>query len=242
ALLFASHRWEDGKEPFNYSKQAKDILHEVVHKGEDGGEGDPMWDSDNKLIKFTPEADFSDPSYHLPHFYELFARWGNPEDKKFWLEAAEASREYLQKACHPETGLTAEYAHYDGSPNNVRGHGYFYSDAYRVAMNIGLDYEWFRADKWQKKEAEKLQLFFHNKEEYTKYTIEGEEIGEIDYLHYVGLTATNAVTALANDGSAAEDLVERFWNTPLRRDEKRYYDNCLYFFSLLALSGNYQIW
>ncbi|MFW5686950.1 MAG: glycosyl hydrolase family 8, partial [Halanaerobium sp.] len=67
ALLFASNRWGDGEKPLNYSEQAKEILHEVVHKGENGP-GDPMWNPDNHLIKFIPEVEFSDPSYHLPHF------------------------------------------------------------------------------------------------------------------------------------------------------------------------------
>jgi oligosaccharide reducing-end xylanase len=36
--------------------------------------------------------------------------------------------------------------------------------------------------------------------------------------------------------------VELLWNTPVRTGVRRYYDNCLYFFSILALSGNYKIW
>ncbi|HWK22174.1 MAG TPA: xylanase, partial [Ureibacillus sp.] len=40
----------------------------------------------------------------------------------------------------------------------------------------------------------------------------------------------------------ARKCVELFWNTPVRTGNRRYYDNCLYFFSLLALSGNFKIW
>lgn len=244
ALLFASRRWGDGEEPFDYSQQAKKILHEMIHKGEDGESGDPMLEPENKLIKFIPEADFSDPSYHLPHFYELFSRWGNEEDSKFWEEAAEASRDYLKKACHPKTGLAPEYAYYDGTPEKEHGHQDFYSDAYRVAMNIGLDYEWFGGNEWEAEIAEKIQSFFVDKEreDFSKYTISGEELPRPDYVHDVGLIATNAMAALAVDGQVAEKSVRRFWKTPLRRDERRYYDNCLYFFSLLGLSGNYRIW
>lgn len=68
ALFFASRRWGDGEGIFNYSREAKAILHECVHKGEPGHPGDPMWEPSNKLIKFVPGLDFSDPSYHLPHF------------------------------------------------------------------------------------------------------------------------------------------------------------------------------
>ncbi len=244
ALLFASNRWGDREEPFNYSEQAKDILYEVIHKGEEGNPGYPMWNRENKLIKFIPEVEFSDPSYHVPHFYELFSRWGNPEDREFWAEAAKASREYLHKACHPVTGLAPEYAHYDGTPETSRGHGDFFSDSYRVALNIGLDYEWFRADEGQKDIANRIQNFFINidREDFTKYTIDGKPLEKPEYVHDVGLIATNAAASLAADGPAAKASVERFWNTPLRTDERRYYDNCLYFFALLALSGRYRIY
>lgn len=243
ALLFASHRWGDGKiEPFNYSKQAKDLLRTVIHKGENG-DGYPMWNPDNKLIKFIPNCEYSDPSYHLPHFYELFSLWSYPEDQEFWKEAAAASREYLKIACHPETGLAPEYAHYDGTPNDERGFGHFFSDSYRVAANIGLDYEWFRRDEWEVENANKIQAFFADKdpEDYRRYTVEGEPFEEKS-LHPVGLIATNAMASLAADGPYAKSTVEQFWNTPVRTGERRYYDNCLYLFAMLALSGNFKIW
>lgn len=242
ALFFASHRWGDREAPFNYGTLARDLLRTCLHKGEDGI-GDPMWDPRNKLIKFIPNCEFSDPSYHLPHFYELFALWAYPEDRPFWKEAASASREYLKSACHPETGLAPEYAYYDGTPNNERGFGHFFSDSYRVAANLGLDWEWFAADPWERGAAERIQAFFTDKrpEDYRRYTIEGKPFEEKS-LHPVGLLATNAMASLAAEGEHARVSVELFWNTPLRTGDRRYYDNCLYFFSLLALSGNYRIW
>jgi oligosaccharide reducing-end xylanase len=73
ALFFAANRWGEGEAPFNYAAQARDILRHCVHQHELVKDGDPMWDPKNHLIKFVPESPFSDPSYHLPHFYELFA-------------------------------------------------------------------------------------------------------------------------------------------------------------------------
>ena len=69
ALFFASHRWGDGEGIFNYSREAKNILRECIHKGEEGWPGEPMWNRENKLIKFITSVEFTDPSYHLPHFY-----------------------------------------------------------------------------------------------------------------------------------------------------------------------------
>lgn len=125
ALFFASNRWGDGDYPFNYNQQARDILHSCLHKGENN-DGYPMWNPDNKLIKFVPSVEFSDPSYHLPHFYELFALWSNEEDRPFWKGAAIESRKYIAKSAHPITGLAPEYAFYDGQPNHVRGFGHFF--------------------------------------------------------------------------------------------------------------------
>ena len=211
SLFFASNRWGDGEGIFCYSKEARAILHECIHKGEDGKGGDPMWEPSNKLIKFIPNCDFSDPSYHLPHFYELFALWGNEEDRVFWREAASASRNYLRSACHPVTGLAAEYADYDGSPHNSHyeefggRHDWFYSDSYRVAANIGLDYEWFGADEWERECAHRIQSFFSehvNLEDYKIYEIDGTALEE-KALHPEAIIATNAQASLASEGEYA---------------------------------------
>ena len=207
-----------------------------------------MWDPENHLIKFITECDFTDPSYHLPHFYTLFSLWADEEDRPFWAAAARASRAFLHKVCHPVTGLCAEYSLYDGTPHNRsdrdQRHDLYYSDAYRTIANMALDYAWFRADPWQAENAERLQKFFCD-------TLHGRTNGiwEIDgtplpgeALHPVAITATNAKASLAAGGPNAEACVHRFWNTPLREGPRRYYDNCLYFFALLALSGQYRIW
>jgi oligosaccharide reducing-end xylanase len=252
ALFFASHRWGDGEGIFQYSNEAKNLLHTCLHKGETDI-GRPMWDPNNYLIRFITECDFTDPSYHLPHFYELFALWAKEEDRPFWKKAAAASREYLTKACHPVTGLSAEYSTYEGQPysgdQEIFGrHDWYYSDAYRTIANIALDYEWFAKDTehgtWCKETAEKLQFFFSKTVgERTRavYTIDGTILEE-EALHPVAITAVNAQASLALHGEYARKCVEEFWNTPLRTGDRRYYDNCLYMFAMLALSGQYRIW
>ncbi len=243
ALFFASSRWGDGSSPFDYSTQAKNLLKTCVHRGEDGV-GVPMWNPDNYQIKFVPDLDFTDPSYHLPHFYDIFAERAYPEDREFWKKAASASREFLPKACHPETGLAPEYANYDGSPNFFNGHGDFYSDSYRVAANIGLEAVWSGPRPDLTAIADRIQSFFDGKDsaDYRSYRIDGTPL-DLACLHPVGLIATNAAASLAaSPGPVRDRAIALFWNTPPRTGERRYYDNCLYFFSLLALSGRYRVY
>ncbi len=261
ALFFASHRWGDGEGIFDYSKQACEILKACIHKGENGRPGAAMWNHENKQILFVPGSDYTDPSYHLPHFYELFAKWANEEDREFFAEAAKCSREYLAKACHPVSGMNPEYGEFDGSPMSRplkwtdRRFDRFYSDAYRTAANIGLDYEWNHKDAGQRVAAERLQycLGVTNKENpYRVYEVDGTPIDE-PALHPIGILATTAQASLAVEGPIALDSadsakalaaqwVEKLWQEPMREGDRRYYDNCLYMFAFLALSGNYRIW
>ena len=248
ALFFAAHRWGCGEGVLDYAGWARRILHACVHKGEVPGSGQPMWDPDNHLIKFVPNCDFTDPSYHLPHFYDLFALWADEADRPFWREAAAASRAYLRAACHPVTGLCAEYAEYDGRPhrgNHPDRHDWFYSDAYRTLANLALDACWFGdEDGWARDTAGRIQRFFEKEEGgHTNgiYLIDGTRV-EGSALHPVGLLATLAQGSLAADDALSDEWVRRFWATPLRTGPRRYYDNCLYLFALLALSGRYRVW
>ncbi|MBR1863370.1 MAG: xylanase [Ruminococcus sp.] len=261
ALFFASHRWGDGEGIFCYSREAKEILRACLHKGENGRDGQPMWNRDNKQILFVPGVDFTDPSYHLPHFYELFAQWAYEEDREFFAGAAAASREYLAKACHPESGMSPEYAEFDGSPMSrdlpwsSDRHDWFYSDAYRTAANIGLDYLWWGKDVGQRDAVKKLQycLGVTNKDDpYTIYEVDGTKL-EMRALHPVAILAATAQGSLAVDGPLSADSsdpekvlaamwADRLWHEPMRTGDRRYYDNCLYMFAFLALSGKYRIY
>ena len=258
ALFFASHRWGDGEGIYCYSEQARKILRACIHKGENGRPGYPMWNHENRQILFVPGSDFTDPSYHLPHFYELFALWADEEDRPFFKEAAKVSREYLAKACHPKTGMSAEYAEFDGQPMSrplpwtTDRHDWFFSDAYRTVANIGLDYEWFGIDEGQYEAPEKLLRFLDarwDEDPFEIYEVDGTSLHK-PALHPVGLQVTTTQGILSVLGRTKEEQsiriakkwLEEFFRMPLRKGDRRYYDNCLYFFAFLALSGNYRIW
>lgn len=256
ALFFASHRWGDGEGIYNYSHWARTILRDCIHRNGEGEKpGSTMWELDNYLIKFVPDCKFTDASYHLPHFYELFALWANEEDRDFWKKAAFSSREYLHKACHHATGLCTDYGQYSGEPiehlpwNNM--HDKYYSDSYRTAMNISLDSEWYGVDSWQGENNAKIQRFFKEAGDKWDYVpCQDGWILEEKVMHPVAIIASNAAASLAvlngnpNEKAREEamECVKKFWDTPLRDGKRRYYDNCLYLFAMLMLSGKYRIW
>ncbi|MCR5565252.1 MAG: xylanase [Clostridiales bacterium] len=244
ALFMASARWGDGEGSFNYSARAREILRHAVHQHEIVTGGEPMWEPENKYIRFVPGMKISDPSYHLPHFYELFALKADEEDRPFWKQAAEASRKYIEISAHPETGLSPEYADYDGKTVLLfRKPWVYYSDAYRVAENIALDHIWFGPEPALDAVETRIQDFFDGQdmEDLRAYELDGTPQNE-PAMHPTAIKAVLGTASVGSCSKARTRFLKQFAEMPLRRGVRRYYDNCLYFFCLLMLTGNYRIY
>ena len=244
ALFMADARWGSREGMYNYAEQARTILRHCVHQHEMVPGGQPMWEPENHYIRFVPDTLYTDPSYHLPHFYTLFADLADPCDHDFWLKAARASREFIVLSAHPKTGMSAEYTEYDGTPRLMFGKYYaYYSDAYRVALNIALDTLWFGRHEGMAQVVTRLQDFFAPiaQADFMAYQLDGTATEE-PAMHPVAMTAVFAAASIASDSPHADEWLLRFWNEPLRKGKRRYYDNCLYFFALLMLGGQYKPW
>ncbi len=245
ALFFAAHRWGNGEGIFNYEQEAQSLLRLMLHYNE-GGDGavTPMFDRQEKQIVFTPHlpgSKFTDPSYHLPAFYELWARWAaDPADRAFLAEAAEVSRKHFRAAAHPITGLMPDYSNFDGTPHPRWGHEHFLFDAFRTIGNVALDWSWFGKDPWQVEQSNRVLAFLaaQGPELPNNYTLDGKALTKA---YSPGLPAMAAVGALAADNDAAKLFVQRLWDMPIPAGEKRYYDGLLYFLALLQTGGRYQI-
>lgn len=256
ALYFASGRWGNGAGIYNYKAWADKILTTIRHHPTKTGPTKSgiqtvgsMVNEQRKMILFVPQGagrNFSDPSYHLPAFYELWALWGPEKDRAFWAAAADTSRNYFQKATHPQTGLSADYADFDGKPVKVtfnpNAHHFAY-DSWRTAMNWSVDYAWWQKDPREQILSNRLQSFFAT-EGITKYgqiyTVDGKRLGNS---HNTGLVATNATASLAATHPLAKEFVQALWQeaTPDQLGE-RYYDGLLYLMSLLHCSGQFRIY
>ncbi len=246
ALIFASKRWGDGKGVLEYSREARELLDFMAHRGEarDAKEAGyvSLFDPEAKQIVFSPagaEAKFTNPSYHLPAFYEVWACF-DTKNATFWREVAATSRAYLAKATHPKTGLAPEYAEFDGRPSKLPEKGDFRYDAWRVAANIMMDHYLFRKDPWQTTYATNLASFFASQGEYgNEYTLDGKKL---EIIHSPGLVATNATLAFALPAGKGKPFLQELWDLDVPVGTERYYDGVLYLLSYLHVSGKFQLW
>jgi oligosaccharide reducing-end xylanase len=262
ALYFAANRWGSGQGIYNYKQQADELLSNMVHRADITGKiamlrrgtnftrivsCGPLVNAEHKMILFSPSTErpqFTDPSYHLPAFYELWARWGPPQDKQFWLDAAQASRDFFTRAANPVTGLAPDYANFDGSPvtngwnRSAANFGY---DAFRTAGNWSVDWSWWAKDPRENFLSDKLQAFFESQgTNYgCQFTLDGKVL---DNRHAQGLVAVNADASLAATNPRARKFVEELWNTPTPDGLERYYEGLLYMMALLHCSGEFRIW
>ena len=261
ALLFAANRWPGGQGIYDYRAQALRLLHAMVHRETITAQTPrgphtvgPEMKQDPPMILFVPDAmphPFTDPSYHLPAFYELWARWGPPEDRDFWEHAAEASRAFFPKVTNPETGLAPDFANFDGSAiqGPFKQASQFRYDAWRTASNWSVDWSWWRKAPAEQALSDRIQKFFASQGIDTygpTYTLDGKPLGTIPGRtkegHPEGLVGTNAVAGLAaTDRARAKQFTEALWNTPIPSGQSRYYDGMLYLMSLMHAGGEFRI-
>ena len=258
SLIFASNRWGNST-GINYLAEAQNILDCSMQKI--GMERvAPLINLEHQLITFTPDpfgGRFTDPSYHVPAFYEVWARWAEDGRSEFWRACARKSREYLHKSIHPVTGLNPDYNNYDGTllgSKRVIGDAFRF-DSWRVPMNIALDYSWACADrKWQQEYGNKIQNFFYSQgidSFVDQYNVDGTTVTELlgaggykKLRHSLGLVATAAVSLVCTHDKSRE-FVDRLWNVKhVPYDDgyfDAYYDGLLRLFAFMHLSGNYRI-
>jgi oligosaccharide reducing-end xylanase len=255
ALYFAAGRWGNGSGIYDYRAEADRLLDHMKNrkiidgKTNRGAEtGGPEFHPEHKMVRFTPNLrrpDHTDPSYHLPAFYELWARWGPAADRPFWAAAAKVSRDYFQKVTHPVTALAPNYANYDGTP--VAGSGgqnaNFGPDAWRTAANWSVDWSWWAADPRERELSDKIQAFFESKGIDTygnRFTLDGNPLGGS---HSTALVATNAIAGLAaTDRARAARFVDALWQAGIPSGRYRYYDGMWYLMGLLHCGGEFRIW
>lgn len=278
ALIFASNRWGNDT-GINYKAEAQHILNCIMPRDfkeerqmrQFPGMPQPsgkifLIDPETQLITFTPDGfgqRFTDPSYHIPAFYEVWAKWADDGRSDYWLACAAKSREYLHKAINEQTGLNPDMSQYDGSlmegfGGRRNGGANFRYDSWRVPMNIALDYEWSCADsEWQRQYGEKIQNFFYSQgiNDYVdQYRVDGTLPEDNEILpaggfrklrHSIGLVSTLAAASVMCSHDKSKEFVDALWNAKHEPFDDgyfdAYYDGLLRLFAFMHLSGNYRV-
>lgn len=206
----------------------------------------PMLEEEHTMVRFVPNvgAGFTDASYHLPAFYELFARWGPLEDRAYWAKAADVSRALFVKVTGPETGLSPDRNNFDMSPivSRTGEPTPFSYDSWRTASNWSVDFSWWHKDPNESVLSNRIQGFLIGQGISTfvdRYTLEGRPLST---RHSTGMLAATTVGSLAaTDGPNAKAFVEELWRTPIPVGDQRYFDGMLYLMSMLHCSGQFRI-
>ncbi len=264
ALIFASNLWGDDT-GIDYKGEARRILDCSMAKDGTGGQR-PLLHSEHRLITFTPDdmgSRFTDPSYHIPAFYEVWARWAGDGRSEYWMDAARKAREFLHRAIDEKTGLNPDLCLYDGSLMqdgwmSRGGSNNFRYDSWRVPMNIALDYEWSCADKeWQRQYGERIQNFLYSQGIDTfadQYRVDGSQPAENEIIqaggfrklrHSIGLVATSAAASVMCGHEKRKEFIKALWDAKHVPFEDgyfdAYYDGLLRLFAFMHLSGHYRI-
>ncbi len=246
ALYLADRRWGSNG-AINYEQDADTLASAMLHN-EPGADGRfPLFHETENMVVFVPYGtsnEFSDPSYHLPAFYEIFAQDGPAVDAARWLEIAEISRQYFVDSAHPQTGLHPDYANFDGSPSQgfeASNHDTFRFDAWRVPMNMGVDFAWSREDPRLRAQVDRYHAFFaanlnNGNLSASLFNLDGSGGSNGNS---AALMATLASGALASNGGNRMAFVDGLWNAAQPTGNFRYYNGAIYLLGLLATSGNF---
>jgi len=240
ALYLADRRW-GSTGSVNYKQQADTISHALISNPSANG-NTPLFNAANNLVVFFPSgnsATFTDPSYNLPAFYELFALDGPAGDAARWNTIADASRRLLVNAADANTGLHPDYANFNGTPN--AGGPQFRYDAWRVIMNMAVDYAWFSQDPRFTTQANKYHAFFANQLNANQDNVVNA-LFAVDGSNAAGgsstaLTSTLGAGALASTAPNRNDFVRAAWSVNQQSGQYRYYQEAVYLLGLLSSAG-----
>ena len=206
----------------------------------------PMVDEASHMIRFVPETNIggTDASYHLPAFYELWARWGPKEDRAFWARAADVSRYLFTKVTGPETGLAPDRSNFDLTPAtgwDGKPSAFAY-DSWRTVSNWSVDYAWWGKDARQRVLSDRIQGFLAGQGIHSfadRYSLDGKPESS---RHSVGMLAATAVGGFAaTPGANSKTFLQALWDTPVPSGEQRYFDGMLYLMNMMHCAGEFRI-
>lgn len=242
SLLFAANRWNDSQ----YMEDAQYIMRQMWENNEH-----MLFSPHFYVITFRPVGsynNFSNPSYDLPVYVDLFSRWSDTNKDK-WNKATSATRDHLYKSSNTKSGLFSEYNNFDGTPQSETFNQYstmYWNDAIRCAMNYGMDYYLFGVDADRQTEmAKRIIDFFENDGyQHAQFNWDGTNASG---QYSLGQKGANAVAcyALMNLPEYEEAIKKNLnmaWDATPMTGQYRYYDGLVHYMAMLHLCGAFKIW
>jgi oligosaccharide reducing-end xylanase len=234
ALILAAKRWGDGSGIFAYSTEAKNLLTALATRG--------AFDTGSHIVTFGVGTGYSDPSYVLPAFYEMWACFDS-KNQAFFKAAASAGRAFFPKNVNAKTSLCSYLANFNGSPHPSGPD--FNSDSWRCVGNIMMDYHLYHVDSWQATFAKTYAAFFKNELPKRPMPDEYRLDGTVKVTHAdpaKGLIAEHALVAFGVPPEDGKVFVQALWDLDIPSGTYRYYDSMLYFLTFLHVSGRFRIY
>ncbi|HET9954325.1 MAG TPA: glycosyl hydrolase family 8 [Polyangiaceae bacterium] len=231
SLIFAAKRWNNS----NYLSEAQKTLGAMISAG--------LFDRNSKVVKFVASTGYSDPSYVLPAFYEVWA-CTDKTNQSFWQGAATAGRALFKKACNSQTGLAPYKSQYDGTPLSGAD-GIFRDDAWRVVGNIMMDHNLFAVDPWQTTFAKTYAAFWAKTQKQQPMPDQLNLNGTVIESHAdpaKGLIAQNALVAFGVPDEDGKFFLQALWDMQPPKGNYRYYDGLLYMLATLHASGRFKLY
>lgn len=262
SLFMADKRWGSASGTsnyLNYKQQADSILYYMLPGHATKG---AMIDTVRKEIMFVPAAGFTDPSYHLPAFYRIWAVCSS-HDTALWSKMADSSAAFLRRCSKNSTqGIMPDYANYDGTPaqasyadvkaagsNGALAYRYdtvYASDAHRTPMNIGAYWNWFQRDTNAFAETDRFLAFLRSQGAPAKYnqayTIDGLHLADTTWTPGESQVGCNAAGVLASKDTANWSYVRAAFDQAIPAGQYRYYNGMVYMLALLHITGNFKAW
>ena len=203
------------------------------------------------MICFVPgfgANSFSDPSYHLPAFYQLWALWG-PSGRSRLLGEGRRGKPPILLCRRPieRTGLAPDYANFDGTPHSRR----LQPDVRQTSPTtpgapsaIGQSIQpGGAAIASAQARSDAIQRFLYSR---------ASTLSLISTRSTAGRSLRAPLNRHGRDDgsrkprgerhSGSKGLRRELWGTPVPSGEQRYYDGLLYMISLLHTSGQFRIW
>ena len=265
SLFLADKRWGSQAgiaDTFNYKQQADSILTYMLTSRSSLG---PLVDPTAKQPVFTPSgtSKFTDPSYHLPAFYRLWAAFSS-HDNATWSAMADSSAAFfLRTSANSPYGIMPNYANFDGTLVNYssaavtdsgssaqrkfRYDTVYGADAHRTPMNIGAYWNWFKVDTNAASETDKFLSFLRTqggaKLAYNQvYSIAGLACAPSGWTPGESQVGSNGAAVLASRDTANWAFVRTAFDQATPSGQYRYYNGMVYMLGLLHITGNFKAW